>query len=143
MENENKYRRWAWGALIGLAAVIIVAGFIMVVSSTSPKPNTAKTNNVATKDQKDEKTTENQTGDDQTKKDDQKTEEKPETTKDTTQGTPSEKQNDSMEDELKNTPKSTSSIPKTGPEDAILPIMALAVSGYLIAMNVAMFKKNA
>jgi hypothetical protein len=37
----------------------------------------------------------------------------------------------------------SSNIPKTGPEEAILPIVALAVSVYLLAYNATLFKKNA
>lgn len=42
MENEYKYKRWAWGALIGLAAVIIIAGIVMAMSLSQPKPDKDK-----------------------------------------------------------------------------------------------------
>ena len=36
-----------------------------------------------------------------------------------------------------------SSMPKTGPEDSIIPVLGLAVVATLFAYNVVMFKKNA
>ena len=128
MNNEYKYRRWAWGALIGLAIVIVIAGIIMASSASTPKPKSdgnvrtvADTSKTEKKDNN-EKTTKKTETDDQTKKDDKKT---------------SEKQSNS------GSVKTTSNMPKTGPEDGILPIAAAAVIAYLFAYNSKLFKKNA
>ena len=41
MDVNAKYRRWGWGAVIGLIGVILIAGLIVAISmSSSPKPNT-------------------------------------------------------------------------------------------------------
>lgn len=146
MNNEYKYRRWAWGALIGLAIVIVVAGIIMASSASTPKPKSdgnvrtvADTSKTEKKDNN-EKTTKKTETDDQTKKNDKKTETKSEpttTTTNDTKNTTSEKQGNS------GSVKTTSNMPKTGPEDGILPIAAAAVIAYLFAYNSKLFKKNA
>ena len=38
---------------------------------------------------------------------------------------------------------SSSTMPKTGPEDAILPVLGLAFVATLLTYNIVMFKKNA
>ena len=39
MDVNAKYRRWGWGAVIGLIGVILIAGLIVAISlSSSPKP---------------------------------------------------------------------------------------------------------
>jgi cytoskeletal protein RodZ len=149
MENETKYRRWAWGALIGLAIVIVVAGFIMAMTLSTPKPKNNATNQVATNNtevKNDEKTTETTTNDTNASNN-QKTETKPETTSGNTTGSTGTEQSkpQSSDDGVMaaGTAKPANNIPKTGPEDAILPIAALAICGYLFAYNVVLFKKNA
>lgn len=169
MLNEMKYRRWAWGALIGLAAVVIIAGLIMAMTLSTPKPtadntkatmvaNNSKTNSgsVSTED---EKTTKNETSNGNSTKNDTKTETKSETsqngsassssTQQNNSGSVSQNQNQSNSSSSSSSSSSnsntssSSNMPKTGPEEYVLPIIALAVSGYLIAYNAALFKKNA
>lgn len=152
MLNEQKYKRWAWGALIGLAVIIVVAGIIMAMSVKTPKPSetVSKANTDIVSGEKNEEATEESKTDDSTAKNDQKTETKPETTKDTTEDTSSEKQSNSGSVSAPATttaPTTTTTtsdnIPKTGPEEVIIPILGLAAIGYLFAYNVALFKKNA
>lgn len=147
MENGAKYKRWAWGAVIGLAAVIIIAGIVMAMSLTSPEPNkevstveTAFDGNNSTENEekpKDEETTEESAGNDSTAQNDQTTEKNTGATEEHSASTPSTQQsnNESV--------AAAGSIPKTGPEDAIIPIIALAICGSLFAYNVVLFKKNA
>ena len=46
MDVNAKYKRWGWGAVIALIGVILVAGLIVAVSMSSPKPElTASTDN--------------------------------------------------------------------------------------------------
>lgn len=150
MLNEQKYKRWAWGALIGLAAIIVVAGIIMAMSVKTPKPseNISKANTDVVSGEKNEKATEESKTNDSTKKDDKKTETKSETTKDTSKNSTSEKQSNSgsvntQTPATTTTPTSSNNIPKTGPEEAIMPILGIAACAYLFAYNVALFKKNA
>ena len=146
MESEYKYKRWAWGALIGLAAVIIIAGIVMAMSLSQPKPDkeVATTVNQVEEPQNNEKTTEEPAGNDTTTENDTQTETKSETTTENTQSTTSTEQSNSGSVETPaTTTTETSNIPKTGPEDTILPIVALAICSSLFAYNVVLFKKNA
>lgn len=149
MESEYKYKRWAWGALIGLAAVIIIAGIVMAMTLSQPKPDkeVATTVNQVEEPQNNEKTTEKPAGNDTTTENDTQTETKPETTTENTQSTTSTEQSNSGSVETPatttTTTTETNNIPKTGPEDMILPIFALAVCSSLFAYNVVLFKKNA
>jgi len=138
MLNEQKYKRWAWGALIGLAVIIVVAGIIMGMSASSPKPSTEvakKANTEVVSGEKNEKTT------------DQKTETKSETTKDSSKNSTSEKQGNSgsvnTQTPATTTPTTSNDIPKTGPEEFIIPVFGVAIVAYLFAYNAALFKKNA
>ena len=148
MESEYKYKRWAWGALIGLAAVIIIAGIVMAMTLSHPEPNkeVATTVNQA-EEPKSEETTEKPAGNDTTTENDTQAETKPETTTENTQSASSTEQSNSGSVEAPTTTTTTTTetnnIPKTGPEDMILPIFALAVCGSLFAYNVVLFKKNA
>ena len=149
MLNEQKYRRWAWGALIGLAVIIVVAAIIMGMSASSPKPSTdvaKKANTEVVSGEKNEKTTKESKTNDQTKKDDKKTETKSETTKDTTKNSTSKEQSNTGSVSTQ-TPTTTSTdaknIPKTGPEEVVIPVLGLAIIAYIFAYNVALFKKNA
>jgi len=149
MLNEQKYKRWAWGALIGLAIIIVIASIIMAMSAKTPKPNTElsadKANKTVISGEKNEKTNKNS---ETSTKNNQKTETKSETTTQPETSTPSQEQGSTGS---VNTPAqatapaatSTSSMPKTGPEDAIIPVLGLAIVGYLFAYNAALFKKNA
>ena len=150
MLNEQKYKRWAWGALIGLAVIIVVAGIIMATTISTPKPNTdiaKKANTEVVSGEKNEKTTEEPKNNGQTEKNDQKTETKPEATKDSSKNSTSEKQSNSgsvnTQKPATTTPTTTNDMPKTGPEEVIIPILGVAVCAYLFAYNAALFKKNA
>lgn len=149
MLNEQKYKRWAWGALIGLAVIIVVAGIIMAMTVSTPKPSTdiaKKANTEVVSGEKNEKTTEESKNNDQTKKDNQKTETKSETTKDSSKNSTSEKQSNSGSVSTQTpatTTTPTNDIPKTGPEEVFIPILGIAVVAYLFAYNAALFKKNA
>jgi mannitol-specific phosphotransferase system IIBC component len=158
MMNEGKYKRWAWGALIGLGVVIVVSGLIMTMTLSSPKPTdeSAKTASTqTTSEEKNEKTTKESKTDDSTTKDNKNTENKSKTTEDATKNSSSEKQSDGKNTDssmtVNNPPATTtpttnasdSKIPKTGPEEAIVPILGIAACAYLFALNVSYFKKNA
>ncbi len=150
-ENEVKYRRWGWGAVLGLAAVIIIAGIVMAATLSSPKPNTANTEPETTTEQP------NTVASTEEKKEETKSETKEETKKETQDeviknhinpdhnASSTSNSNSSSTSSTSNTSStsSASNMPKTGPEDAVLPIFALAVSGALIAYNLTLTKKNA
>ena len=148
MLNEQKYKRWAWGALIGLAVIIVIASIIMGMSVAAPKPSADVAKKASTEvvsGEKNEKATEESKTNGQTKKDDQKTETKSETAAETSKNTTSEKQS-GPGGVVAQTPAvvaPTNDIPKTGPEEALVPIFGVAIVAYLFAYNAALFKKNA
>ena len=41
MDVDTKYKRWGWGAVIGLIGIILIAGLVVAVTMTSPKPEVA------------------------------------------------------------------------------------------------------
>ena len=117
MDTSKKYRRFGIGALIVLGAVILIA--IIVIANTlnkTPKASTEDAPVVTTTQEKKEEKKE-------TKKEEQKTE--PTTT------TP-----------VVDTKADADSMPTTGPEDAVLPILLVASSVYLIALNVNWAKRG-
>lgn len=149
MLNEQKYKRWAWGALIGLGVIIVIAILVMSMSAKSPKPNTnVAANTTASKEvvsgEKNEKPTEAK-NDGSTQTNNQTAETKPSTTEKTQENAPSQNQGNSgsvIGGQTVTVPE-TNTIPKTGPEEAIVPILGIAACAYLLAYNVALFKKNA
>lgn len=170
MSNDTKYKRWAWGALIGLAAVIIVAGLVMAMTLTSPKPNeqadsastVAQVDKKASEGEKDEKTNEESEANNANSQSSSDASDEQKAAAGNQESTSSASANDSASvssqktDSVKTEPSNnatsstatpqnntTNSMPKTGPEELIIPIVALAICGYLFAYNVALFKKNA
>ena len=113
MDTSKKYRRFGIGALIVLGVVILIA--VIVIANTlnkTPKASTEETSVATTSQEKKE-----------TKKEEKKTE--PTTT------TP-----------VVDTKADTNSMPSTGPEDAVLPILLIAASAYLISLNVNWAKRG-
>ncbi len=117
MDTSKKYRRFGIGALIVLGVVILIA--IIVIANTlnkTPKASTEDTNQptvAKTEDKKDEK------------KETKKEETKP-----------------AVVEDDKTTEVDTKSMPSTGPEDAVLPIVLIAVSAYLISLNASWAKRG-
>ena len=168
MSNDTKYKRWAWGALIGLAAVIIVAGLVMAMTLTSPKPNDSVANTTAVEQadnnqtnegKKNEKTSKESEANSSDSKSSASASNEQETTTNTQENSSSASENNSTSvsdtrssetDSSNNVATNSmasqdnaSDMPKTGPEELIVPIIALAICGYLFAYNAALFKKNA
>lgn len=147
-ENEGKYRRWAWGAVLGLAAVIIIAIIVVGISLSSPKPTTEtakepettqeQPKTVATEEKKEETKTTTET-----KQETQDEVIKNHINKDHNANSTNSSNSSSSTSSSSSSSSSASNMPKTGPEDAVLPIFALAVSGALIAYNLTLAKKNA
>lgn len=117
MDTSKKYRRFGIGALIVLGVVILVA--IIVIANTLNKTPKASTEDVPVVTTAQEKKEEKK----ETKKEEKKTE--PTTT------TP-----------VVDTKADANSMPSTGPEDAVLPIMLIAASAYLIALNANWAKRG-
>lgn len=117
MDTSKKYRRFGIGALIVLGVVILIA--IIVIASTlnkTPKASTEDTNQPTTA----------------------KTEEKKDEEKDTKKEEPKPV----VAEDNKPVEVETESMPSTGPEDVILPIVLIATSAYLISLNVSWAKRG-
>ena len=121
MDTSKKYRRFGIGALIVLGVVILIA--IIVIANTlnkTPKASTEDTNQptvAKTEDKKDEKKDE--------KKETKKEETKP-----------------AVVEDNKSAEADTKSMPSTGPEDAVLPIVLIATSAYLVSLNASWAKRG-
>ena len=143
-ENEGKYRRWAWGAVLGLAAGIIIAGIVVAVSlSSTPKPNTANKEPQTTNEQPKTVATETEKEEKTETKTETKKETQDEVIKNHINPDHSATSTSNSASTSSSSASSASNMPKTGPEDAILPIFALAISGALVAYNMTLAKKSA
>lgn len=149
MDTNTKYKRWGWGALIGLIGVILICGLVVAINMTAPKKTVAPNDNTGSSiiagNKGDDKKTDNKKEDskkEDSKKDDSKTE--------------SDKKNDATKPSADNGASagttnggtnggssSASEMPKTGPVDNMISIMALATIAGLAAYNFGFVKKNA
>ena len=117
---------------------------LAVSLSSTPKPSTAKEPQTTNEQPKTVAT--------ETKKEEEKTETKTETKKETQDEViknhinPDHNASSTSSSSTSSSSSSSSSasnMPKTGPEDAILPIFALAICGALVTYNVKLAKRNA
>ena len=163
MDTSTKYRRWGWGAVIGLIAVILLAGLVVALSM-GKKPKVADTElnadtnsgtvaveDGASQDQQNGETVNGGT----TKKDESETktesENKAEDEKNTNNSSANKQNSDSgaTAETEKNTKRDNAvagnngEMPKTGPVDATMAIVAVAVSAYLLSLNVAWAREDA
>lgn len=163
MDTSTKYRRWGWGAVIGLIAVILLAGLVVALSM-GKKPKVADTElnadtnsgtvaveDGASQDQQNGETVNGGT----TKKDESETktesENKAEDEKNTNNSSANKQNSDSgtTAETEKNTKRdnavagNSGEMPKTGPVDATMAIVAVAISAYLLSLNVAWAREDA
>ena len=166
MDVDTKYKRWGWGALIGLIAVILIAGLIVAISLSSPKKaelansgNDGDSALIADDSDKDsdKKADESKDSTDDSKKsDDSKKTEDSNKSEDSKKTEGSNKSEDKKTDSNKNgTSGSTgntgsnsgssnaSAMPKTGPAEDLMSVVALATIAGLAAHNVMLIKKRA
>lgn len=152
MDTNTKYKHWGWGAVIGLVAVILIAGLVVAVTMSSPKKSEVASedeNNVASVVEGD--TNEGDTADNT----DGEAGEDVSDEKDSTgasEGGDTQKDNagvDGTDGVDKNTGNSDNSntnvaeMPKTGPSENLLSLVALAVIAGLVAHNLSFVRKNA
>ena len=163
MDTSTKYRRWGWGAVIGLIAVILLAGLVVALSM-GKKPKVADTElnadtNSGTVAVEDGASQDQQSGETvnggTTKKDESETktesENKAEDEKNTNNSSANKQNSDSgaTAETEKNTKRDNAvagnngEMPKTGPVDATMAIVAVAVSAYLLSLNVAWAREDA
>ncbi len=147
--QDAKYKKWGWGALIGLAAVIVIAGLAVAISMSAPKKTTE-----ADKASTGPSSVASNTGNSSNKSDnkDEGREDNDKGSTDGTDGTDStnnfgNSNNSSNSSNAGNTnsgnTNTASNMPKTGPEEDIASIIAWAAIAGLGAYYFLNAKKSA
>lgn len=139
MDTNTKYKRWGWGAIAGLIGVILIAGLVVAVTMSSPKPNTelaANNTNSSVSDQI-------EAGDANSNNDSQSEEEKAAQEKAEAEAKAEEdaKKNEAANSTDKTADSDTKKLPKTGPADNMMAIVAFAVIAGLVSYNISLKKQ--
>lgn len=162
MDVNAKYRRWGWGAVIGLIGVILIAGLIVAISmSSSPKPNTTNESIVSTGNNGSNNTNNGSIGDkidsdgqsDAEKEAQQKAEEEKKAKAEAEKKAAEEKaarekaereaaEKAAQEKAEREAAQKSNNLPHTGPVDSLVSVVAFAVIAYLVALNVSFVKKQ-
>ena len=162
MDVNAKYKRWGWGAVIALIGVILVAGLIVAVSMSSPKPGlTASTDNglsagsVANGENGNNSGSDGGNGASDTekqseaeKKAEEEAKQKSEAEKKAKEEAEkkAEEERKAREDAAKREEAQavarSNNLPYTGPTETISAFVVLAVIAYLVTLNVSLVKKQ-
>ena len=162
MDVNAKYRRWGWGAVIGLIGVILIAGLIVAISmSSSPKPNTTNESIASTGNNGSNNTNNGSIGDkidsdgqsDAEKEAQQKAEEEKKAKAEAEKKAAEEKaarekaereaaEKAAQEKAEREVAQKSNNLPHTGPVDSLVSVVAFAVIAYLVALNVSFVKKQ-
>ena len=162
MDVNAKYRRWGWGAVIGLIGVILIAGLIVAISmSSSPKPNTTNESIASTGNNGSNNTNNGSIGDkidsdgqsDAEKEAQQKAEEEKKAKAEAEKKAAEEKaarekaekeaaEKAAQENAEREAAQKSNNLPHTGPVDSLVSVVAFAVIAYLVALNVSFVKKQ-
>ena len=177
MDVDTKYKRWGWGALIGLIAVILIAGLIVAISLSSPKKaelansgndgdsaliaddsdkdsdkkaDESKDSTDESKDSTDDskKSDDSKKTEDSNKSEDKKTDSNKNGTSGSTGTNGNKNANGGSATNSGNTGSNSgssnaSAMPKTGPAEDLMSVVALATIAGLAAHNVMLIKKRA
>ena len=158
MDVNNKYKKWGWGAVIGLVGVILVSGIVVAATMSSPKKaTTASTDGenepVVVADESDETGDDEETGRDNDKEqsgsdsntsdssdseqsgsgasaNDSSDKKNGASTTDDGAGNSDSKKNNAANDSKTNAIGSNA-MPKTGPEDDLVAIIGWAIAAGL------------
>lgn len=162
MDVNAKYKRWGWGAVIGLIGVILIAGLIVAISmSSSPKPNTTNESIASTGNNGSNNTNNGSIGDkidsdgqsDAEKEAQQKAEEEKKAKAEAEKKAAEEKaarekaereaaEKAAQEKAEREAAQKSNNLPHTGPVDSLVSVVAFAVIAYLVALNVSFVKKQ-
>ena len=154
MDVNAKYRRWGWGAVIGLIGVILIAGLIVAISmSSSPKPNTTNESIASTGNNGSNNTNNGSIGDkidsdgqsDAEKEAQQKAEEEKKAAEEKAAREKAEREaaeKAAQEKAEREAAQKSNNLPHTGPVDSLVSVVAFAVIAYLVALNVSFVKKQ-
>ncbi|MBR6169060.1 hypothetical protein IKQ74_03905 [Candidatus Saccharibacteria bacterium] len=167
IDANAKYKRWGWGAVIALIGVILIAGLVVAVSMSSPKPNsgsdvittTAGSENGANGNGSDNGNggdngsgggNNTETGDGEKTEAEKKAEEEAAAKKKAEEEAAAKKKAEEeaaakkkAEEEriARERAAKNSGLPQTGPVDSLMGFAALAVVVYLGALNLSFLKR--
>ncbi|MDR3298020.1 MAG: hypothetical protein LBT19_01420 [Candidatus Nomurabacteria bacterium] len=116
-QPTTNIKKWGWWAIVGLVAIIVIAGLIIAISLSGPKPSDEIANPEETSEQ------------------------------DTTTEEPATSEEDKplvaeVTPELPTITESPENLPKTGPEDIILPALLAGLSTYILALTATTIHRN-
>ena len=153
MDVNMKYKRWGWGAIIGLAVVIVIAGLVLAFSLNAPKSNeeVATSTDSAVNGDIDANSTENSgsTSDNSGTTNSQSSNSgtssnsgsSTSNSSNSNTGSSSSATSGSNSSASSSTGTTNSNLPKTGPEDYMLSFGLAAVAAYLLALNLSFAKQ--
>lgn len=166
MDTNTKYRRWGWGAVIGLIAVILIAGLVVALTMNK-KPKTdaeiASSDNgsLVVVDDGDENTHDSsanssESGNSSSENGSSSSSENGSSSNSSSESNSSSNSgSSSSSSEDKNTHDSSANsgsnssdtnnkeMPKTGPVDMTFAILGMAATAYLLGLNVELAKEKA
>ncbi len=158
MDMNAKYRRWGWGAVIALIGVILIAGLVVAVSMSSPKPdnNIASTTTANGDDGNsgtDGDSTDAEARAEAEKKAEEEAKQKAEAEKKAEEEEKAAKEKAAAEKKAaeekaareqaaREEAARRNNLPHTGPVDSMAAIVGFAIVAYLFALNVSLVKKQ-
>ncbi|MCR5572892.1 MAG: hypothetical protein K6F57_03920 [Candidatus Saccharibacteria bacterium] len=151
MDVNTKYRRWGWGAVIALIGVILIAGLIVAVSMSSPKPDNSIAKTTAASEEGEGSNAESDADAEARAEAERKAEEEAKQKEEAEKKAAEEKaaaekkaaeEKAAREKAAKEEAAKKSNLPHTGPTDSIAAIIGFAVIAYLFALNVSLVKKQ-
>lgn len=140
MDNRTKYKRWAIGALAVLGLVILLA--VIIIAGTvgkTPKANQENRTEVATAQ---DDAAEKKANEEAEKKKAEEEAEARRQAEEQARKEAEEKAAAERQAQEQQAANDATVIPTTGPEDALLPIVLIAVCAYLVALNANWFKNG-
>jgi outer membrane biosynthesis protein TonB len=160
MDVNVKYKRWGWGAVIGLIGVILIAGLIVAVSMSSPKPDkdlAASTGDgpsasgVAIGENGGNGTTDTKKQAEEEKKAEEEAKQKAEAEKRAEEEKKAAEEKKAKEEAAKKEEAESAtgeegagsdSMPHSGPVETFSAFVILAVIAYLVTLNISLVKKQ-
>ena len=160
MDVNVKYKRWGWGAVIGLIGVILIAGLIVAVSMSSPKPDKdlaastgdgPSTSGVVTGENGGNGTTDTKKQAEEEKKAEEEARQKAEAEKKAEEEKKAAEEKKAKEEAAKKEEAESAtgeegtgsdSMPHSGPVETFSAFVILAVIAYLVTLNISLVKKQ-
>ena len=159
MDVNVKYKRWGWGAVIGLIGVILIAGLIVAVSMSSPKPDKdlaastgdgPSTSGAVIGESGGNGTTDTKKQAEEEKKAEEEARQKAEAEKKAEEEKKAAEEKKAKEEAAKKEEAKSAtgeegtgsdSMPHSGPVETFSAFVILAVIAYLVTLNISLVKK--